>query len=191
MTFRAPPKNPFKPEPESEPEDIAMPEIPKRVYLIGPIEPIQHKTETSGNGHDKEADKAIEDELTIEEREEAQRKAEEEEELNRMREEADEAKIPGSGYLFNVKAKHLPEATRLNEREIFTFAVGNVQDYVLRRTDYKDARECQRSVYEEFRDGVFRLKIALNGKGRDENVAVRQVDAEEKANAARGAMNGI
>lgn len=185
MTFRAPPKNPFKPEPENEPEDVAMPEIPKRVYLTGPVEPIPHKTEATGNGHDKEADKQVmEDELTADEKAEAERQKKEDAELEKMREEADDAKIPGSGSLFNVKKKHLPEFTRLNEREVFTFGVGDVQDAVLdlKRTD---------SVFEIFKNSIFRLKISLKGEGRSENVAVRQVDAEEKANAARGSMNGI
>jgi hypothetical protein len=59
-----------------------------------------------------------------------------------------------------------------------------VQDEVLNlaRTD---------SVFDIFASNIFRLKISLKGDGRAENIAVRQVDAEEKANASRGAMNGI
>jgi len=188
MTFRAPPINPFKSEPDEpkEPEEMAVPEMPKRVYLEGPIEPIRRKP--SGNGHKEEDVKIdIEDTDSVEEKEEKKRQKAEDDELDRMREEADDAKIPGSGSLFNVKKKHLPEFTRLNEREVFTFAVGDVQDYVLRRSDTGE----ETSVYEHFRDAIFRLKISLKGEGRAENVAVRQVDAEEKANAARGSMNGI
>ena len=185
--IRQPPVNPFKVEEEPKAQPEELPEMPKRIALEGVIVPIQ-RAESSGNGHDTEAGKqAVEDTQTEEDKADDKRQTEEDAELDKMREEAEDAKIPGSGSLFNVKKKHLPEFTRLNEREVFTFAVGDVQDYVLRRADTGE----ETSVYERFRDSIFRLKISLHGKGRDENVAVRQVDAEEKANAARGAMNGI
>jgi hypothetical protein len=161
----------------TQPEEMSLPELPKLMAMPKAPEP---KVEDKGNGHNPDADEV----LLAEKAEEDKRQAEEDKELERMREEAEEAKIPGSGYLFNVKKKHLPEATRLNEREVFTFAVGKVQDEVLNlaRTD---------SVFDIFASNIFRLKISLKGDGRAENIAVRQVDAEEKANASRGAMNGI
>jgi hypothetical protein len=190
--MRTPPVNPFKteesPKAEAQPEELTLPPMPDRVELhIPKAEPKKVAEEViEGNGHDVEAGKQAVS-LTEEEKEEARKQKAEDDELAKMREEAEDAKIPGSGSLFNVKQKHLPEFTRLNEREVFTFAVGNVQDYVLRRADTGE----ETSVYENFRDSIFRLKISLKGEGRAENVAVRQVDAEEKANAARGSMNGI
>jgi hypothetical protein len=181
--MRQPPHNPFKEEIEEEatqPEEMSLPELPKLMAIPKAPEP---KVEDKGNGHNPDADEV----LLSEKAEDDARQKEEDAELARMREEAEEAKIPGSGYLFNVKKKHLPEATRLNEREVFAFAVGGVQDYVLRRADTGE----DFSVFEHFRDSIFRLKISLKGEGRSENIAVRQVDAEEKANASRGAMNGI
>jgi hypothetical protein len=183
---RQPPANPFKvEEPEiEEVEDTVLPELPKLKEMPKPPDPDIPKLEDviKGNGHNPDADEQLQEKAA-----EEKQAAEEEKELERMREEAEEAKIPGSGYLFNVKKKHLPEATRLNEREIFTFAVGAVQDYVLQRTEAKEAE----SVFEKFSNSIFRLKISAGGKGREENIAVRQVDAEEKANSARGSMNGI
>jgi len=185
--MRQPPLNPFKEaveEPEIE-EDVViptmLPKLPKITSLPKMDAPIDEAVK--GNGHNPDADEQI----VAEKKEEDRVQAEEDKELERMREEAEEAKIPGSGYLFNVKKKHLPEATRLNEREVFAFAVGGVQDYVLRRADTGE----DSSVFENFRDAIFRLKISLKGEGRSENIAVRQVDAEEKANSARGSMNGI
>jgi hypothetical protein len=181
--MRQPPINPFKEvEPEIEEEDVViptmLPKLPKMTSLPKMGAPIEEAIK--GNGHNPDADEqAMSDKV-----EEDKQQAEEEKELERMREEAEEAKIPGSGYLFNVKKKHLPEATRLNEREIFTFGVGAVQDAVL-DLNRKD------SVFDIFASTIFRLKISAGGKGREENIAVRQVDAEEKANASRGSMSGI
>ena len=179
--MRQPPANPFKEVAEEEiEEDVViptmLPKLPKMTSLPKMEAPVVNE-EVAGNGHKVEEE--IQDKV-----EEDKQAAEEEKELERMREEAEEAKIPGSGYLFNVKKKHLPEATRLNEREIFTFGVGAVQDAVL-DLNRKD------SVFDIFASTIFRLKISAGGKGREENIAVRQVDAEEKANASRGAMNGI
>ena len=181
--MRQPPANPFKfkeifvEEPEIEEEEaVVLPKLPKMTSLPKMETPVVNE-EVAGNGHKDE--QVAEDKI-----EEDKQAAEEEKELERMREEAEEAKIPGSGYLFNVKKKHLPEATRLNEREIFTFGVGAVQDAVL-DLNRKD------SVFDIFASTIFRLKISAGGKGREENIAVRQVDAEEKANSARGSMNGI
>jgi hypothetical protein len=182
--MRQPPVNPFKEVVEEEIEEdvpTMLPELPKLKAMPKPSEPDIPKLEDviKGNGHNPDADEQLQEKAA-----EEKQAAEEEKELERMREEAEEAKIPGSGYLFNVKKKHLPEATRLNEREIFTFGVGAVQDAVLdlKRTD---------SVFDIFASTIFRLKISAGGKGREENIAVRQVDAEEKANSARGSMNGI
>jgi len=177
--MREPPLNPFREaEVDTQPGEIVMPEIPQR--LATPVFEALKEDTVKGNGHNPDVD----EQMLKDKEEEEKRQAEEEAELQRMREEAEEAKIPGSGYLFNVKKKHLPEATRLNEREIFTFGVGAVQDAVL-DLNRKD------SVFDIFASHIFRLKISAGGKGREENIAVRQVDAEEKANAARGALNGI
>jgi hypothetical protein len=181
--MRQPPLNPFKiEEPEIEEEVVIptqLPKLPKMTSLPKMETPVVNE-EVAGNGHSHES----EEQILQDKVEEDKVAAEEEKELERMREEAEEAKIPGSGYLFNVKKKHLPEATRLNEREIFTFGVGAVQDAVL-DLNRKD------SVFDIFASTIFRLKISAGGKGREENIAVRQVDAEEKANASRGSMSGI
>ena len=183
--MRQPPANPFKfkeifvEEPEIEEEEaVVLPKLPKMTSLPKMDAPTEETIK--GNGHNPDADEqAVQDK----EAEEKQNK-QDQEDLEREREEAENSKIPGSGYGFNVKKKHLPEATRLNEREIFTFGVGAVQDKVLdlNRTE---------SVFEIFTNSIFRLKISLGGKGREEYIAVRQVDAEEKANAVRGGITGL
>ena len=85
-----------------------------------------------------------------------------------------EREIPGNGFLFNVKEKHLPEATRLNEREIWSFAVGEVQDAVL------DTNRTE-SVFKILESRLMRNKISLGGDGRTEYVTTMQLKAEEKA----------
>jgi len=92
--------------------------------------------------------------------------------------------IPGKGFLYHAKDEHLGEATRLNEREILLFAVGDTQASIL---DPK-----RKTVYETFRNSLMRYKIALNGDGRVEAIKLKTMEAEKMADAAAsGAMGGV
>jgi len=105
-------------------------------------------------------------------------------EYQKFAEEEAEKEIPSSGYLFASKDKYLPEVTRLNEREIFAFAVGDVQDAVLDPDRTK-------SVYQIFKLSAMRNKIGFEGKGREEHIVIKQQEAEKEADAAsRGALFG-
>lgn len=107
------------------------------------------------------------------------------EDLARFQEEEAEREIPGHGFIFGTKKKYLPEVTRVNEREIFTFSVGIVQDAVLKPRGPDD------SVFAIFSESVMRLKIGFEGKGRDEYVVLEQQKAQKEADAAaKGAWFG-
>ena len=152
----------------AEEEQVSEPEIEQPVELLKEEELEQEMedeeegdTEAGGDGHRAQ--------LTREEIE-----AFEEKEMDK--------EIPGKGYLFHVKKKHLPEATRLNDREIMGFSVGEVQQAVL---DH-DRKE---SLFDIFKNGVFQKKIAFQGEGRKENIILHQLSAEERE-SARGGMFG-
>jgi len=152
----------------AEEEQVSKPEIEQPVKLLEEEEPEQEMeeeeeeyTEPGDNGHQAQ--------LTREEIE-----AFEEKEMDKD--------IPGKGYLFHVKKKHLPEATRLNDREIIGFSVGEVQQAVL---DHSRTE----SLFDIFKNGVFQKKIAFQGEGRKENIILHQLSAEERE-SSRGGMFG-
>jgi len=86
--------------------------------------------------------------------------------------------IPGSGFFFNVQDKFLPESSRLTERQIQCFAVGDVQQQVLNTNRKK-------TVYEIFRDQYLRYEISANGEGRAEFSTLVQLKQDE-ANRRKG-----
>lgn len=92
--------------------------------------------------------------------------------------------IPGRGHLFHVRKEHLPESTRLNEREIVAFAIGDVQQAVLdhNRTE---------SVFDIFKHNIMQYKISFEGQGRKESIILHQLTTEEKTAALKGSMFGI
>lgn len=181
--MRVPPANPFKEaveEPETEAVETSLPELPKLMTMTRPPEPDIPKAEESikGNGHNTDAD-----EQELKDRaEEARQRKEDQEAIDRERREAQEAKIPGNKFLLNVDERHLPETSRLNEREIFTFGVGDTQDEALNTNRTQ-------SIYAIFRNSILRLKISLGGKGRDDFISLHQAEAEE--NARRGQIDGL
>lgn len=183
--MRLPPRNPFKDdtgEPEIEVVEAALPELPKLMVMTKPSEPDVPKLEVKGNGHNPDADEQIAEQTAADKAEEALQRKEEQEAIDRERREAQEAKIPGNKFLLNVDERHLPETSRLNEREIFTFGVGDTQDEALNTNRTK-------SIYAIFRNSILRLKISLGGKGRDDFISLHQAEAEE--NARRGQIDGL
>ena len=90
--------------------------------------------------------------------------------------------IPGKGYLFHVKNKHLPESSRLNEKEIIGFSVGKVQQAVLDKNRTE-------SAFDIFMNSVLRMKISFEGEGRKENIILHQLSSDDKAEA-RGGLYG-
>lgn len=97
--------------------------------------------------------------------------------------EDDKPDIPGKGFLYHAKDENMGEATRLNEREIVMFALGDTQESIL---DPK-----RKSVYQTFRNSLFRYKIALNGDGRKEAIELKTMEAERAADRATGAFGGV
>jgi len=89
--------------------------------------------------------------------------------------------IPGRGHLFNVKKKFLHESTELNEAEVFSFAIGDVQKalYDHNRTE---------SVFEILENAIMGYRISLKRKGRGESIILHQLTTEEKQAAADGGL---
>lgn len=100
-----------------------------------------------------------------------------------IEDEDDKPDIPGKGFLYHAKDENMGEATRLNEREIVMFALGDTQESIL---DPK-----RKSVYQTFRNSLFRYKIALNGDGRKEAIELKTMEAERAADRATGAFGGV
>lgn len=76
--------------------------------------------------------------------------------------------------MFDFKREKLPMRTRLNEKEILTFAILKTNMQML------DPNET-RSWPEAFMDNIMEMKISLRGKGRDEGMGIFQMQQEEKA----------
>lgn len=97
--------------------------------------------------------------------------------------EEDKPDIPGRGFLYHAKPENLGEATRLNEREIVLFAVGDTKQSLLKKQ--------RRPVYETFRDRTFTYKVALDGEGRKEAIELKTIEAERSADKATQAFGKI
>jgi hypothetical protein len=86
--------------------------------------------------------------------------------------------------LFNVEEeKSLSQVTRLNNREVMFMGVNGVRD------DALIPRSHRPSISACLRGRLMGLKISLEGKGRDDVLAVSQL-SEEEAQAANGNMIG-
>lgn len=85
-----------------------------------------------------------------------------------------EAKIPGNGWLFNIKDKHLPESTVLDRGEVLAFALGNMQENMLnpRRKE---------SLFAMFSKDIMRMNISIKGLAREQALMARQQDADKNA----------
>lgn len=100
-----------------------------------------------------------------------------------MQEIEQEAKIPGNGWLFNIKDKHLPEATVLDRGEVLAFALGFMQENMLNegRTE---------SLFASFAKDVMRMNVSVKGLSREQGLMARQQDADKNAtlNTAKDLM---
>lgn len=105
------------------------------------------------------------------------------EELDAFEEQEENKDLAGKGYLSQVRDKNLPEATRLNDREIMGFGVGMVQ---------QDAINPKRTepILTLFIKHIFRMKISREGEGRKEAIILHQLSTEEKDRLHRGGMEG-
>lgn len=96
-------------------------------------------------------------------------------ELQKMQAMDMQGKVPGKGSLFHVEAgKHLDEATRLNAREIWLYAVVETQQFVACTPNRTQ------SALDFLLEKVKRYKIAEDGKGRDDQIILHQLTHEEK-----------
>ncbi len=77
----------------------------------------------------------------------------------------------------------MPESSRLNDREIISFAIGVTQREMLniRRTE---------SLFEVFMNSVLRFKISQGGDGRKEHIVLHQLDTDQKSQTMGGANFG-
>jgi hypothetical protein len=98
-------------------------------------------------------------------------------------EEEDKPDIPGKGFLYHAKDENLGEASRLNEREVLMFSLGDTQESI-----YKVGRK---TVYATFRDSLLKYKIALEGKGREEAIELKTIESEKNASKAGQAFGGL
>lgn len=94
-----------------------------------------------------------------------------------------EGKIPGNGWLFNIKDKHLPEATVLDRGEVLAFALGNMQENML------DVNR-KESLFAMFAKDVMRMNVSVKGLSREQGLMARQQDADKAAtlNTAKDLM---
>lgn len=92
-----------------------------------------------------------------------------------------EKTVPGRGHLFRIPKKHLHEATELNEAEIFSFAIGDVQRelYNYERTE---------GVFDILKYAIMGYRVSLKRQGRKEDIIAGQLTAEEKQAAADGGL---
>jgi hypothetical protein len=75
--------------------------------------------------------------------------------------------------MFNVDNKHLPETTRLNDREIAALTLEYVYDQLLKGST--------QSVFELHSNRLMKHKIGRNGDGRTEYFTYSAAKAAEKA----------
>lgn len=137
------------------------------------------ETKVENNGHAK-----TEAEQLLMRQQEQEELARQEEQRKRFEEEEAESRVPGAGYLVNVKKKNLPQNTRLNEREILLFSLGKLQDAIVNpnRTE---------TAFAILTNNIMEFKISYNGMGREETLKARQQEAEKAAEAAaKGALFG-
>ncbi len=91
--------------------------------------------------------------------------------------------IPGKGYLFHVKDKHLPETSRLNLREALSLAISDAQQEAINP-------DRTQSIFSIFRNRMLRYRISCGGEdwgeGRKESIILHQLSADEKAASGGG-----
>ena len=75
--------------------------------------------------------------------------------------------------LFDFPREKLSQRTRLNEKEILTFALLKTNMQMLNPNE-------ERLWPEIFMDNIMEMKISLKGKGRDEGMGIFQMQSEEK-----------
>jgi len=107
-----------------------------------------------------------------------------EETRRRMAESEKEKLIPGNRYIFNREQKHLLETARISEFQLHNFVVARIQNKILQ----KDWDMLAEPVGLMYVDGMLEGSIAVNGKSRDEFLAMHQFKSQEQAQAQRGGL---
>lgn len=113
---------------------------------------------------------------TIKEEKEDIEETEDDEET--WEEDLDDKEIPGKGFMYAVKEKHLPETTRLSQRMIFAMTFGYAKDYILKHPERKE------SFFEIYSNRLMKHQVGLDGKGRDEWFTYKNVIAQERAESS-------
>lgn len=93
--------------------------------------------------------------------------------------ESDRHKSEAVKELFDFSKDKLPQRTRLNEKEILTFAVLKTNMQMLNPHEDRLWPEC-------FMDNIMEMKISLKGLGRDEGMGIFRLQAEENKDVQDG-----
>jgi hypothetical protein len=87
--------------------------------------------------------------------------------------EEEDTETPGKGYFFKVKEEHLPEMSRLTEKQIPAMALEHTYNELLNGST--------KSVYEIYAPALMRFLIGGGGKAREEYSITSVAKQREKA----------
>lgn len=100
-------------------------------------------------------------------------------EQHRIEELEAEKGIPGYGWLFAIKDKHLKESCIIDRGQQLTLALGFMQENMLNQNRTE-------SLFTLFAKDMMRMSVAVEGKARDQGIMARQQDADKNATLSYG-----
>lgn len=171
-----------------EPQPVIAPVTPQEATVgeqpvAGAQPEIQPEAEVKGNGH-KDVDEIVD---TVPDDEKAKALAKDIEETRRDMLESEKTKnIPGNGYLFNRDPRHKLETSIINMLQLHNYVVAKIQTTVL-KPDWNSADNMVADMYVE---NMLEGSIAVDGKAREQFVALTQFKNDERAQAAHGSLFG-
>jgi hypothetical protein len=162
-----------------------MPEPPPMVAEVEqPVEAqpeVQPVSDIKGNGHKDVAE--VVDTMPDEPKDLAKEIADTRHDML----EAEKTKnIPGNGYLFNRDPRHKLETSIINMLQLHNYVVAKIQTTVL-KPDWDSSTNMVADMYVE---NMLEGSIAVDGKAREQFVALTQFKNDERAQAAHGSLFG-
>jgi hypothetical protein len=94
-----------------------------------------------------------------------------------------EKNIPGIGSLYQADDEFLGEGTRLNDREVAAYAVGDMQEAM------SNLESRTESLWSILKRRSHRYKISLNGDGRQEQILLHRIKNENEIHASMEGAN--
>jgi hypothetical protein len=165
-------------------------EFKNRLKQSHPQEPVEQpveqpvlepESEVKGNGH-KDVAEVVD---TVDEK--TKDLANEIENTRREMLESEKNKnIPGNGYLFNRDPRHKLETSIINMLQLHNYVVAKIQTTVL-KPDWNSSNNMVADMYVE---NMLEGSIAVDGKAREQFVALTQFKNDERAQAAHGSLFG-